>query len=136
MWLSALPKTVGRKNAITARLSYCLCLTFLTEFMNIYESILHLNLETPTSMFGWWHFLCFLKVSSYRKIKVLAREKKYNTETKIQRNMQHAKIPAHSSFLIYICIYVLMYIDIYIYMKGHKPELCVWLFIPDSSAFR
>lgn len=47
MWLSALPKTVGGKNAITARLSYCFRLTFLTEFMNIYESILHLNLEPP-----------------------------------------------------------------------------------------
>lgn len=47
MWRSALPKTVGGKNAITARLSYCFRLTFLTEFMNIYESILHLNLETP-----------------------------------------------------------------------------------------
>lgn len=46
MWLSALPKTVGgEKNAITARLSYCFRLTFLTEFMNIYESILHLNLN-------------------------------------------------------------------------------------------
>lgn len=27
--------------------------------------------KPPTSMFGWWHFLCFLKVCSYRKIKVL-----------------------------------------------------------------
>lgn len=45
--LSSAKKTVGGKNAITARLSYCFRLTFLTEFMNIYESILHLNLETP-----------------------------------------------------------------------------------------
>lgn len=83
MWLSALPKTVGGKNAITARLSYCFRLTFLTEFMNIYESILHLNLETPTSMFGWWHFLCFLKVDSYGKIQVLPllKNSHHNWET-------------------------------------------------------
>lgn len=45
--LLALPKNSGRegKNAITARLSYCFRLTFLTEFMNTYESILHLNLN-------------------------------------------------------------------------------------------
>lgn len=38
-------KNSWRENAITARLSYCFRLTFLTEFMNIYESISHLNLE-------------------------------------------------------------------------------------------
>lgn len=80
LWRSALPKTVAGKNAITARLSYCFRLTFLAEFMNIYESILHLNLNppppilSPTSVFGWWHFLCFLKMCSYRKIKVLPQK--------------------------------------------------------------
>lgn len=37
------------KNAITARLSYCLPLTFRTESMNIYESILILHLPPPPS---------------------------------------------------------------------------------------